>query len=241
MQLGGDDDEGSGTEDSEASSDDLSGAMAKAAGGKGGGQDAIHNILNLQILRQLRKMGKKGSSRSGSSEDSTGHASSRLRGVLKNRKKMEKSPLRFVKRYEEKVRTKLGALSNQKPWKWSDYSWKIVGKFGKMKGLWRCHWMMSECLQAAMAGKHQHVAMMLVQCCKALHQTALDGGSWDNAALLLPWEDPMGGDEWGREADELLAASQYRSAVADLRKIHKKKQGEEEEDTGAKGSGGKGK
>ena len=67
-----------------------------------------------------------------------------------------------------------------------------------MKGLWRCHYLLQEVLQLLVEKDHEHTLALLVQGSKALHQVALDRGSWQNAALFLPPPDPLGESLFGR-------------------------------------------
>ena len=140
------------------------------------------------------------------------------------------------------MRRKLGAESNLKPWRWSDYSWKIRPRFGRMTGMWKCHYLVSEALELATSGHHDQYNMFLVQLLKSLHQSAIDGGDWSNAGLLLPVEDPLAGDDFGGDPEELLVCHGYRSAVSELRKknFRKPEDGEDQDEAGEKGKKGGG-
>ena len=87
-----------------------------------------------------------------------------------------------------------------------------------MKGLWCCHWLFSSILDVTLTGDMQHTQAYLVQACKALHQVALDRGSWNSAHLLLPEPDPLSPEEFGGDVHELLAAHAFTSVVSDLEK-----------------------
>ena len=183
----------------------------------------INGLVQLEMLKELKHMRRtRGKKTSSSSEASSGlgirQAKGKLRGVQKLRRALRKKPQRVVKRYLMKVKGKLQALDDRKVWKLSDYSMRLISRFGKMKGLWRVHWLISETLQESLAGNHAFTQACLVQLLKGLHQVALDKGGWTTAQLLLPWEDPLAPDEFGGEPEELTVAHNYHSAMQELRK-----------------------
>ena len=172
----------------------------------------------------MHRKGKQGSDSDNSAASSQerelmgGKSGSRLRGVVRLRRQLVKHPLWRVRRYRNKVKEKLGAQDPRRAWSYSDYSLKLRGRFGKMTGLWRTHWMMSNILEEATRGNTEMVQMWVVQCLKAIHQVGLDRGSWHNASLLLPISDPLQQEDHGGDEDELLAAHSYQGALAELRK-----------------------
>ena len=111
-----------------------------------------------------------------------------------------------------------------------------------MKGLWRLHWIISEILQEALLDDvdHDFVKAALAQTLKAVHQVAIDDGDWSTAFLFLPWEDPLQGDDFAGDPNEMLAAQSYKTAMSDLRR-RKKQEGNENNEEGGKaiGKGGK--
>ena len=60
--------------------------------------------------------------------------------------------------------------------------------FGKMSCLWRTHHGVSEILELIDYQQVEQAAATAVQLLKAIHQAALDQGSWSVASTLLPWE-----------------------------------------------------
>ena len=54
-------------------------------------------------------------------------------------------------------------------------------------------------------------------CLKAMLQAAIDNGSWENAALLIPTGDPLEKMEVGGDEDELEAIYSYRKSVKELK------------------------
>jgi len=77
-----------------------------------------------------------------------------------------------------------------------------------------------ELLQAQEAGDLVHARAFTVQCAKALHQVALDGGTWENAAHLIPTPDPMSRAAFGGDEAELEKIHQYRKSPRELRQKH---------------------
>ena len=86
-----------------------------------------------------------------------------------------------------------------------------------MMGLWRCHYVASEIAQLGLDSKPEHATALAVQLCKALLQVAIDGGNWTNAIWLLPFEDPLGQEEFGGEEEELAEIHAYRKATSELK------------------------
>ena len=80
--------------------------------------------------------------------------------------------------------------------------------------------MFSEVLQLLVNGHYAHATAYTVQALEALHQMALDQGTWDNALLLLPTPDPLQTDEFAGTEEEMLAVAKYRKGLADLRRLY---------------------
>ena len=57
----------------------------------------------------------------------------------------------------------------------------------------------------------------LVQSLKALHQVALDRGSWRLAKDLIPTPDPLVREDFGGDERELEAIHSYHKALKELR------------------------
>ena len=85
-----------------------------------------------------------------------------------------------------------------------------------MTGLWRVHFALSKMLALAEMKQGDQLACVIAQCLKAVHQVALDDGSWSNAVLLLPWQDPLARDLWAGEDGEMATAARYSRAIRDL-------------------------
>ena len=66
-------------------------------------------------------------------------------------------------------------------------------------------------------GEHALALAFACQPSEALHQIALDRGSWDSALLLLPMPDALGDPSFGGEEHELAAVHSHRKALKDLK------------------------
>ena len=173
------------------------------------------------MLRQLRRMkGARSSGSDGSNDSDEGvtKSGSKLRGIQRLRKHVRKKPRSVTKQYTDHVKVRLGVRNTSKPWTFMDYSTKLLPRFGKMKGLWRAHWLMSNVLQSMSEGETDYAMAFWVQSLKCLHQVALDGGGWHNGQLLIPEEDPLAPEEYGGSPKELMAAQSYRGALAELKR-----------------------
>ena len=193
-------------------------ATQQAAAG-GGTPGDLQALLSLQMLKELKRMNKKRTESDDSdadSDDDLAKGGSRLRGVVRLRRRCRRRPLSLLKKYTLRVRRCLGAEDPRRAWRYADYSMKILPAFGRMRGLWRCHWIMSEALESLVRDNKGLAIAWLVQGCKALHQVGLDGGAWWNAQHMLPSQDPLMQEDWGGEPEELLATHSYQKAIADL-------------------------
>ena len=85
-----------------------------------------------------------------------------------------------------------------------------------MKGLWRLHFAMSKMLPLAEQNRTDLLAGTLAQTLKAVHQVALNSGSWSNAVLLLHWQDPLQRELWAGEDNEMATAARYSRSIKDL-------------------------
>ena len=57
------------------------------------------------------------------------------------------------------------------------------------------HFHLSEILEALVRQEYDYATGFTTQLVKALHQVALESGSWQNALHFLPTEDPCGTEE----------------------------------------------
>ena len=190
-----------------------------------GGLD-VSTYIQMEMLQQLRKM-KKGKSHSDSDEsgsdggDDQDRSSSKLRNILRLRRRVRKHPLRIVTKYRQRCLDKAGITvmpggTLSAPFAHPHVSLRIRETFGKMVGLWRCHYSVAQVLEHL---EHRRVEQAAATCCqilKAIHQTALDQGSWNNSMVLLPWDDALRPDIFGGDPDEMMAAAQWNRGIRDL-------------------------
>ena len=188
--------------------------------------------LTLEMARQLQRLRRRrgGNSGSGSSSSGVGSSSgrgdghsipSKLKAVLRLRARVQKHPMRILTKYRAKCLQRLGiyALPNgmlSAPYTHPQTSLHLRSAFGRMTGLWRCHFMLGHILEKLEQGQTEQAAATCVQALKAVHQTALDGGSWNCSTLLLPYEDPLARDLFGGDEDEMMATAAWNRGVRDL-------------------------
>ena len=144
-----------------------------------------------------------------------------MRAVFRLRKRVRKRPLKIVARYRERSLARLGihAMSDgtlTSPFAHRMTSEKLRPTFGKMVGLWRAHYGLSEVLELLEQQRTEEAAATVVQLLKSLHQAVIDGGNWTLASSLLPWEDPLGRDVFGGDENELAAAAAWTKSVREL-------------------------
>ena len=111
-----------------------------------------------------------------------------------------KNPKQVVTSYVEDVQARLGVPRVQQPWHMRDWSRKLGPRFGRCRGMWKIHSMLSEVLMVLLEGKSQLATALVVQLQKAVTQCAIDAGNWESAQLLWPFPDlqevlPFGGEE----------------------------------------------
>ena len=216
------------SENSDASVD-LDGMVKQLGSGDASAAANVNTMLQLQMLKELKKLRKKGSSGS----DAGGGKCKGFRGLHRMRARMRKYPLKIVRRYRCKVKEHLGITDPRMPWKYTDWAKRHRSSFGRMKGLWRVFHVLCEILDAldpANARQVNWATALTVQGLKALLQVAFDGGTWATACLLLPIPDPMGKSEFGGDEEELEAIYDQRKALTALKKQAKDAVGSEDED-----------
>jgi hypothetical protein len=181
-------------------------------------------LLKTEMLKAISGRGRSRhrtrseSSRSrDSSQTSRGEKASGFEGLQRLRREFEKYPSKITKRYVEKVKQRLRVTSTRQVWALVDFSLQILPSFGKMKGLWRTHYGMSQALELLLRGKTQAGAAYLTQMVKAVHQVALDQGDWRTAILMIPEEDPLGRPDFGGDELELKRIHSHRKAIKELR------------------------
>ena len=136
---------------------------------------------------------------------------------MRLRRRWKKHPRKLSVNYVKQVRERCGVLSHKQYFHLRDYSRKIQQQFGRLRGLWRVHYNLSEACQLGIDGEWDHMLAFCIQMLKALHQVSLDNGDWSSAELLIPSESPTGRPAFGGDEEELRGIFSYRKAMRELR------------------------
>ena len=124
-------------------------------------------------------------------------------------------PREVIADYLEEVTDAL-SIQPGDSWALSDYTERIV--WGKFCGMHRVHFHCSNILEMMLKDEHDQAAGYLTQLCRALHQTALDGGSWHTASHMLPTADPLERVACAGTHNELEIIAGYQEALRRLKK-----------------------
>ncbi|CAE7547939.1 unnamed protein product [Symbiodinium natans] len=210
--------------------DTLTEAMQKLLLSSAGKPDpqALQTLLMMKILSDTSAQDKGKSrnlkdTRDSSSSDSSSEDGKKLRGAARafrrHRKAQEamwRKPMKHVRTYTEEVETELGVEGGDKPYHLWDFTRRIP--FGKQKGLFRAHFLVSHILKHLLDDDPKAAALMTVLTLRCLHQVALDGGNWEIGWALTSLKDPLARKRWGGEPAQLESAAEYLRAVQDLEK-----------------------
>lgn len=148
--------------------------------------------MQIMMMREMRRMRPNGDESCVGVDGNETTLRRGFAGIMAMRRRFVRDPLSLIQGFESRVKEELGVTDPRMAWCYKEYSRRLRPTFGKMAGLWRCHRMMMELIQGLAAGDGQHSHAFAVQCAKALHQVALDHGSWQNATYLVPTPDPLG-------------------------------------------------
>ncbi len=103
--------------------------------------------------------------------------------------------------------------------------------WGKFRGMHRVHHRCSNILDRLLKDEVDQAAGYLTKLCRALHQTALDGGSWHAASRTVPVADPFERVAFAGTHQELEVIASYQEAFRRLKK------GSPADDSNPKGKG----
>lgn len=184
---------------------------------------AMQFAWQAEMLRTMRKLarGRDGDSDDSDDQDPLGFVSTKaFKGVQRLRRRFARRPERLLQEFVTRTQIDLGICHPSQYWTMMDHSRKIRSQFKQMHGLYRCHVGAAEALQHWLEGRPQHMATYICLLMQAIHQTALDGGSWDNAVLFLPSPDPLGHAEFGGSPGMMTDVAAYRRGMKDLKKKH---------------------
>eukprot|EP00929_Paragymnodinium_shiwhaense_P008266 TRINITY_DN112214_c0_g1_i1.p2 TRINITY_DN112214_c0_g1~~TRINITY_DN112214_c0_g1_i1.p2 ORF type:complete len:440 (-),score=61.56 TRINITY_DN112214_c0_g1_i1:575-1894(-) len=174
-----------------------------------GDPNVVMQTLLMQLLSlQMQKKDK-------DEDELTTQNAKAFRRLDNMRRRTRSHPRPVIQQYVRDVMETLGA-SEGDAWHFAHMTEKI--EWNKMKGLHRVHFHLSHALTWLLAGEHEAAGAYLVQLLRSLHQVALDNGSWQDASLLLPVQDPIQKREFGATERELETVAAYRKALNDLRR-----------------------
>ena len=198
-------------------------AVAPGNPNLGGMMPDPNMLLQYEMLRMLQTLQQRRPRNDSDSSDTelSEQSGSKLKAILRLRRRVRKNPIRIVARYRNRSLAKLGVtiLGNgtlSSPFTHRMTSERLRPAFGKMSGLWRTHHGVSEILELIEHQQVEQAAATAVQLLKAIHQAALDQGSWSLASTLLPWEDPLQREVFGGDEEEMLAAAAWNRSIRDL-------------------------
>lgn len=164
-----------------------------------------------QMMMMMMSMMQQQNKKSGVEEEKGGKAFRRIRSM---KARTEDQPEKIVSQFLEEAMDKLG-VEDGDAWQLWQMSEKI--NWGNMSGLHRCHFHIAHALTLSLKGKKTQCEAYLVQMLRALHQVALDGGTWGTASLLLPRADPIYREQFGATGEELEAIVAYQEAMKKIR------------------------
>ena len=189
-------------------------------------------LMNLQMMAMMQKMSKKmgGSDSSGSEGENLGRGGEPdFTGISKMRKKFRTRPETFLQSYTERTKADLGVRDNRQVWRFADNGRRLRPVFGKTSGLHRAMNLFLEVVQLHHDRQPDQACALAIQAAKALHQVAIDKGSWENATLLIPLEEVGERSKFGGDEKELRGIYKYRKSLRDLRTLAQSQKTEEEE------------
>lgn len=75
---------------------------------------------------------------------------------------------------------------------------------------------MSHVLELLEYHKVEEATATAVKVMKAVHQTALDGGSWNPTVFLLPWDEPLSRYLFDGDEEETIATAAWNRGIKDM-------------------------
>jgi hypothetical protein len=175
----------------------------------------------VEMLRVMKKLSKARGGDDDSNDDGNGSKTTKAFDAMERiRRRYERTPDKVIQEYVGRVRRELGINSGAQYYQMTDFTKRLMAQFGKLRGLLRMHFAVSEALQEWVNGRHHHVGASLCLILQSLHQCALDGGSWQSAQLMLPGPDYLGRPEFGGDFVSMTGIAAYRKALKDLKQQH---------------------
>ncbi len=219
----------------------LLGALGGAQIGTGGSAVApdqlggLNTLVQLELLKVLKKMQRGGQEDGDSDEDEAPGLGLRSSGggtdaLTKMRRQLRRQPDKVVAAYVAMMKDRLGVVDARQVWHPTDFSKKLLPRFGRYRGIWRVHWMLGEVLTALLQHKFDEATALTCQMQKILVQHVIDHGDWSTAMLMWPSADPLMGEEFGGGIDEMTAVYKYKKAVGELKSKYRSGAAGAEED-----------
>ena len=142
-----------------------------------------------------------------------------LRAVENQRQRPLTHPKKVSQEYVKYAMDLLGARPVNR---WQLWETTPEIPWGRMRGLYRCHFHGSHILALMMSGQHAEAEASLCAFLRALHQTAIDEGNWSTTHMMLPVRDPFFKEEFGGTQQQLEAIHASKDAVSKLRAMQKR-------------------
>jgi hypothetical protein len=175
-------------------------------------------LIQLELVRALRKLTKKGSDNSSGGGDGGDLDGLKVVKALSHMRASKslflKRPMKMVREYSEEWEERLGARG--KPWTWqTDVARHIA--WGKYRWMLRVFCMLGAIKEHLERKEHDLAEARAVQCMKAIHQFSLDG-SWRVSWPLTHLPDPVERPKKGATEAELEAVLGYLRVHDDIKK-----------------------
>jgi hypothetical protein len=190
----------------------------------------VNLVIQMQIVKTLQALSKKGKSRGGSSSkdsDSAQDADSdaeddlmktsakAFRNQHKLKRRLRKDPERVVKDFLKMAREELGVAKGQA---WTLLDWSRKQQMSKHRGLLRSMVILISILERSLSEKEAEARALAVQGIKGTLQCCLHGGSWERGAwLLTTLADPVDDKSFAGTPGEMAAVSSYLRALEQLK------------------------
>jgi hypothetical protein len=188
---------------------------AAGAGEAAGQGPDISALIQLQMLKEMKRMQKKDDG--GDYSGGGGIDGLRILKTLGNLRNMKtafkKHPAKISQEYTDEWEERLGARG--RPWSWRDVAKHI--NWAKYRSMWRVYVMLGEIKSYLETNQAALAEAQTVQCMKSIHQFALDG-SWRVAWPLTHMTDPIDKVRHGGKEEELEAVLAYLRTQDDIKK-----------------------
>ena len=175
-------------------------------------------IIQFQVVKELkRKRKRKVIIINASDSEGDDRGNKGLEGISRIRRRIGKKPRHIVKEFEVKMKDRLHTSGEGDRWSYANYSQALKTKLGRLKGYWRVHWYLASFLDILRKGRVDQAQATLIALRKGLPQFSLDGGEWTTARFMLPFDDPVGADEWAGGEKEISDVVSYTRSIRDLK------------------------